>query len=121
MLAKTLVIGLAALAVAGPAAAQLPMQRGPMEFGAFASSARFDDALSLNNGYGGGGRIGMFIDRRIAAEFEDAEMRATRPNGLKDVNGGLFSRRPGYSGQRRGPFTVLLGAGAGVSTETNFL
>jgi len=121
MLVKRLVIGFAALACAGPAAAQLPMQRGTMEFGAFASSARFDNALSLSNGFGGGGRIGMFIDRRISAEFEDAEMRASRPNGLKDVNVGILSGRLVYSDKRRGPFTVLLGAGAGVSTETNFL
>jgi len=121
MQVKRLIIGFAALAIAVPAAAQLPMQRGTMEFGAFASAARFDNALSLNNGYGGGGRIGMFIDRRVSAEFEDAEMRASRPNGLKDVNVGILSGRLVYSDKRRGPFTLLIGAGAGVSTETNFL
>lgn len=121
MLAKGLMIGAAAMAFAVPAAAQLEMHRGTMEFGAFASGARFDNALSLNKGYGGGGRIGMFLDHRISIEFEDAEMRATRPNGLKDVNVGILAGRLIVSDHRRGPFTVIIGAGGGVSTETNFL
>jgi len=64
-----------------------------MEFGAFASAATFDNSLSLKTGYGGGGRAGMFFDPRWSIEFEDAEMRASRPNGLRDVNVGILSGR----------------------------
>jgi outer membrane protein OmpA-like peptidoglycan-associated protein len=63
----------------------------------------------------------MFLDPRWSIEFEDAEMRATRPNGLKDVNVGLLSGRLVGVPIQSGGFSVLLGAGAGVSTETNFL
>ena len=80
---RALTVGLAALVWAVPAAAQ---QRGTMEFGAFGSAATFDKALTLDKAYGGGGRIGMFLDPRVSIEFEDAEMRATRTNGLQDVN-----------------------------------
>ena len=108
----------AALLGAVPLAAQ---QRGTMEFGAFGSAASFDEALSLKTGYGGGGRIGMYLDPRWSTEFEDAEMRASRPNGLKDVNVGLLSGRLVLTPLKSGPLSFLIGAGAGVSTETNFM
>ncbi len=115
---RALTVGLAALLWAAPAVAQ---QRGTMEFGAFGSAATFDNALSLKTGYGGGGRIGMFLDPRFSIEFEDAEMRATRPNGLKAVNVGLLSGRLVAVPIQSGALSILFGAGAGVSTETNFL
>src|SRR6185437_7455191 len=114
-------IALAALAgsmCAVPAAAQ---ERGTMEFGGFASAASFDNSLSLKTAYGAGGRIGMFLDRRWSVEFEDAEMRATRPNGLRDVNVGILSGRIVNEPLKAGRLSLLIGAGAGVSTETNFL
>ncbi len=101
-----------------PVAAQ---ERGTMEFGAFGSVASFDKALSLTSAFGGGGRVGMFLDPRWSIEFEDAEMRAKRPNGLKDVNVGILSGRLVGVPIVAGRWSVLLGAGAGVSTETNFL
>lgn len=116
---RALMVGVAAAMVwAVPAAAQ---QRGTMEFGAFGSAATFDKQLTLDKAYGGGGRIGMFLDPRWSIEFEDAEMRATRPSGLKSVNVGLLSGRLVAVPIQSGAFSVLLGAGAGVSTETNFL
>jgi hypothetical protein len=121
MLVRKLVIGFAALVCAMPAAAQLPMQRGTMEFGAFASAARFDPELTMKRAFGGGGRIGMYLDHRVAIEFEEGEMLATRPGGLKDVNVGIFAGRLVVSDFNRGPFMILLGGGAGISTETNFL
>ena len=111
-------LGFAAMIWALPAAAQ---ERGTMEFGAFGSAAKFDSALTLKTGYGGGGRIGMYLDHNVAVEFEDAEMRATRPGGLKDVNVGILSGRLVAAPFRSGSFALLVGAGAGVSTETNFL
>jgi hypothetical protein len=125
---RNITVGLAALVLAVPAAAQNAVQdgvgsmhRGTMEIGAFASGARFEQALSLNLGYGGGGRIGMFLDRRWSVEFEDAEMRASRPGGLRDANVGILSGRLVASDFRRGAFTFIGGAGGGVSTETSFL
>jgi outer membrane protein OmpA-like peptidoglycan-associated protein len=117
MLIRVCTLGLAAMAWALPAAAQ---ERGTMEFGAFGSAAKFDDALLLKTGYGGGGRIGMYLDRNVAIEFEDAEMRATRPGGLKDVNVGILSGRLVAAPFSAGSLSLLVGAGAGVSTETNF-
>jgi len=115
---KALTVGVAAVVLAMPVAAQ---DRGTLEFGAFGSAASFDNALSLKTGYGGGGRVGMFLDPRWAIEFEDAEMRATRPNGLKEVNVGILSGRLVATPLTAGALSLLIGGGAGVSTETNFL
>ncbi len=92
-----------------------------MEFGAFANAGTFDHSLSLTTGYGAGGRVGMFLDHRWALEFEDAEMRGSRPNGLRAVNVGLLSGRIVNVPLQSGPLSLLVGAGGGVSTETNFL
>ena len=115
---RALIVGVSVLVWAVPAAAQ---ERGTMEFGAFGSAATFDNALSLKTGYGGGGRVGMFLDPRWSIEFEDAEMRANRPNGLKDVNVGILSGRLVAIPVTSGALSILLGGGAGVSTETNFM
>ncbi|HEY5219479.1 MAG TPA: OmpA family protein [Gemmatimonadaceae bacterium] len=118
MSVKALAIGMAALVWAVPAIAQ---ERGTMEFGAFGSAASFDNSLSLKTAVGGGGRIGMFLAPRLSVEFEDAEMRASRPNGLTSVNVGLLSGRLVAVPIKAGAVSFLLGGGAGVSTETNFL
>jgi len=118
MSVRAFLVAVAALALAVPAAAQ---QRGTMEFGAFGSAARFDNALTLDKAYGGGGRIGMFLNPSLSIEFEDAEMRATRTNGLRDVNVGILSGRLVAVPIRAGALSILLGAGAGIGTETNFL
>lgn len=115
---RTFTIGVTALLLAVPAAAQ---ERGTMEFGAFGSVATFDNALSLKTGYGGGGRVGMFLTPRWSIEFEDAEMRASRPDGLANVNVGLLSGRLVAVPVKSGALSILLGGGAGISTETNFL
>lgn len=111
-------VSLAALLFAVPAMAQ---QRGTIELGAFGSAASFDNNLSLKTGYGGGGRVGAFLDPRWSLEFEDAEMRATRPNGLRAVNVGLLSSRLVNVPLTAGRFSLLLGVGGAVSTETNFM
>jgi peptidoglycan-associated lipoprotein len=111
-------IGVAALVCAVPAAAQ---QRGTVEFGAFGSMGSFDKALTLDRGMGGGGRIGVFLDPRWAIEFDKGEMRTTRTLGLKDVNTGILAGRLVLTPIKSGALSILLGAGAGASTETNFL
>jgi outer membrane protein OmpA-like peptidoglycan-associated protein len=118
MSVRTLTMVAAALVCAAPAAAQ---DRGTMEFGAFGSAASFDDALSLTSAYGGGGRVGMFLTPRLSLEFEKGEMRASRPNGLANVNVGILAGRATAVPFRAGRLSLLVGAGAGVSTETNFL
>ena len=115
---KAFTVGLTALVCAVPAAAQ---QRGTVEFGAFASAGKFDQSLTLNSGFGGGGRVGMFLDPRWALEFEKGEMRATRTLGLKDVNVGILAARLVATPIQSGSLSIMLGVGAGSSTETNFL
>jgi hypothetical protein len=115
---RAFTLGLAALVLAVPASAQ---QRGTMEFGAFASAANFDEGLSLKSGVGAGGRIGMYLDSRWSAEFEEAEMRASRPNGLPNVNVGILSGRLISTVFRSGTMSMIAGGGVGVSTETNFM
>lgn len=63
----------------------------------------------------------MFLDPRWSMQFEDAEMRASRPNGLKDVNVGLLSGRLVAVPIKTGALSFVLRAGAGVFTETNFM
>jgi hypothetical protein len=118
MSVKAFTVGIAALVWAVPAAAQ---QRGTLELGAFASAASFDNSLSLNSGFGGGGRAAMFLDSRWSMEFEKAEMRASRPAGLANVNVGILAGRLMLIPITSGPFSLLLGAGGGISTETNFM
>lgn len=115
---KVLMAGMATLMFAIPAAAQ---ERGTVEFGAFGSAAAFDKGLSLESGYGGGGRVGIFLNPRLSMEFEDAEMRASRPNGLRNVNVGILSGRLVATPLKVGAVSFLVGGGAGVSTETNFM
>jgi outer membrane protein OmpA-like peptidoglycan-associated protein len=122
MLIKAVIAG-AVFAGALPVAAVsvAAQERGTVEFGAFGSAATFDRGLSLTTAVGGGGRVGMFLDPRWSMEFEDAEMRARRPHGLQDVNVGLLSGRLVAAPVKSGRLSLLVGAGAGVSTETNFL
>lgn len=112
------VAGLATLLVAAPVRAQV---RGTMEIGGFGSAAMFEAATGMHNAFGGGGRVGMFLDRRWALEFEKGEMRASRTNGLKPVNVGILSSRIVAFDNRWKSVTALFGIGGGVSTETNYL
>lgn len=118
MLRRAITIGAAALVCAAPAAAQ---QRGTVEFGAFGSAGLFDKSLTLDRGYGGGGHIGVFLDPRVALEFEKGEMRTSRTLGRGDVNVGMLTGRLVVTPIRVGPISIMLGGGAGASTETNFL
>ena len=118
MARRIITIGAAMLALAGPVAAQ---QRGTVELGAFASAGMFDNSLTLDKGFGAGGHVGIFLDPRVALEFEKGEMRATRTLGRNDVNVGILNARLVGTALQSGNLSILLGAGAGASTETNFL
>jgi outer membrane protein OmpA-like peptidoglycan-associated protein len=117
MIRKAIMIGAAAVICAMPAAAQ---ERGTMEFGVFGSAGTFDKSLTLNSGFGVGGRIGMYLDPRWSVEFEDGEMNASRTLGLKNVNVGELTGRLVGTLVHSGAFSLLLGAGAGSSSETSF-
>jgi peptidoglycan-associated lipoprotein len=118
MLLRTIAIGAAALVWAVPAAAQ---DRGTVEFGAFGSAGTFNKSLTLNSGVGGGGLVGIYLDPRWAVEFDEGEMRASRTLGLSNVNVGILSGRLVATPYRSGALSILVGAGAGGSTETNFM
>lgn len=118
MSVRAITIAAAVLAWVGPAAAQ---ERGTVEFGAFGSAGFFDRSLTLHSGFGGGGRVGVYLDPRWALEFEKGEMRADRTLGLSDVNVGILAGRLVATPIKSGALSILLGAGAGGSTETNFL
>jgi len=118
MSVRAFTLGIAALVIAASAGAQ---ERGTIEFGGFTSVAKFDKDLSLNTGFGVGGRVGAYLVPRWSMEFEKAEMRATRPDGLKTVNVGILSGRLVGVPFKSGALSMLVGGGAGVSTETNFM
>lgn len=111
-------IGLALVALASSAAAQ---ERGTVEFGAFGSVGKFNRSLTLDRGFGAAGHVGVYLDPRWALEFEKGEMRATRTLGLRDVNVGMLSARLVATPIRSGALSIMIGAGGGASTETNFL
>jgi outer membrane protein OmpA-like peptidoglycan-associated protein len=115
---RLIIVAATTFVVAIPLAAQ---ERGTVEFGAFGSAASFDNSLSLKTGFGGGGRVGIFLNPKLSMEFEDAEMRASRPDGLDNVNVGILSGRLVAAPITTGRVSFLVGAGAGVSTETNFM
>jgi outer membrane protein OmpA-like peptidoglycan-associated protein len=75
-------LGLAALVAASPATAQ---RRGTFELGAFGSGTSFDNSLAINNGSGGGFRIGAFLDPRWSVEFDATGSSASRPLGFSNV------------------------------------
>lgn len=118
MIRKAITIGAATLICALPALAQ---ERGTVEFGAFGSAGMFNKTMTLDKGFGAGGRVGVYLDPRISIEFEDAEMKASRTLGLTDVNVGSLTGRLVATVAKSGGFSLLLGAGAGSSTETNFM
>jgi outer membrane protein OmpA-like peptidoglycan-associated protein len=60
--------------VAVPAAAQ---RAGAVELGAFGRYTIFDDTLRLDDAFGGGGRLGVFVARNFAIEAEGSYSEAT--------------------------------------------
>jgi hypothetical protein len=108
---------LVVLAGAQSAAAQA---RGTVEFGGFASATSFDDHLGMNQGWGGGGRIGVFLAPRMSIEFEGGGSNASRPLGLRNVNVGVLSARLTLVPLKVGAVSVLLGAGVD-HTDTYFV
>ncbi len=109
MFIRACTIGVTALLLAVPAAAQ---ERGTIELGGFANYSFYDDALGLDDGWGGGGRIGAFLFPHLSVEFDIARKGADRPNGLQSVSVEAFSARLTAVPLIVGPVSFLVGAGA---------
>lgn len=107
MFARIVTVGVAVLIGAAPAVAQ---QRGSMEFGVFGSAGTFDDNVGLGSGFGGGGRIGMFLFPRLSLEVDGLAMRGVNGGG-PDVNVGLIYGRALWAPLQWGRTSLLVGAG----------
>jgi outer membrane protein OmpA-like peptidoglycan-associated protein len=114
---RAFVLGAIMLSAAVPLAAQ---ERGTVELGAFGSYFASGGNQTLHRGTGGGGLVGIYLDERIALEFEAVGMRATRTGGFPDANVGILGGRIVWTPIVAGPLSLHLGGGGG-SLETSFL
>lgn len=111
---KLIVFGIAALVAALPVQAQ---RRGTMEFGAFGSASRFDNSLNVENGVGGGLRIGAFLDPRWAVEFDGSGLSADRSfSPSNDIHVTSLAARLALTPLVTGPLSWIISAG-GVHTD----
>lgn len=125
MFKRTLTIGAAMMIAAIPLAAQ---DRGAIEFGGFLSMNSFDDAFQMDNAIGFGGRIGAYLDRRWAIEFDANGGTAKRPSGLSDRSFMAIDTRLAYTPFKIGPVALVLGGGVshvdantgGATTDQNY-
>src|ERR1043166_7114453 len=68
MSARRLVPPIAVLLLAPPAAAQQSQQMGTVELGVFGQYAYMDTPWAMKNGFGIGGRLGVFLRERYLIE-----------------------------------------------------
>jgi hypothetical protein len=101
-------VGVFTLIQAAPASAQ---ERGTIEFGLFGNYSNYDNDLRMDNGWGGGARVGAFIVPWLSVEFEGGRRKALRPLGLGNLDVEAFAARLLASPLEIGPLAVLLGAG----------
>ncbi len=116
MFIRSIMIVTAALAVAMPGTAQ---ERGTIEFGGFASGTSFDNSLNMNNSFGAGGRVGVFVLPWLSLEFDGLGSTASRTLGLQDVNVGMVHARVTAVPLKMGRTSLLIGAGVN-DFDTNF-
>ncbi len=112
---RLFVRALAAIAVASPILFSAGAQSaGNVELGAFGQFTRTDAAWHLQNGFGAGGRIGVFLSRRweleADASFSSFNNEAPRPSGSTSAQ--TYAGRLTY-GVPFGAHQLLLEAGAG--------
>ncbi|MDZ7779979.1 MAG: OmpA family protein [Gemmatimonadota bacterium] len=119
MFVRTTTIGVVLLVAAASAAPAASQVRGTMEVGGFGSSTSYDNSLNMDNGWGAGGRIGVFIVPWLSAEFEGGGSSASRSLGLADVNVGMVAARLTAVPVKVGPLSLLVGAGVN-DFDTNF-
>jgi outer membrane protein OmpA-like peptidoglycan-associated protein len=118
---RSLLVSAAALCIAAaPAAAQ---KAGTVEIGAFGRVTWFDDAYSLKNDIGFGGRLGVFVVRNLEVEgqYTYIPTSSTALNASFDENVGVQSVRGflEYNINFR-PMALILGAGAVYSGYGGF-
>src|SRR5687768_12022945 len=111
---RLIVLGIAALVTASPVQAQ---RRGTVELGAFGGATSYDNSLSINNGSGGGLRVGAFLDPRWAVEFDGSGMGAGRTIAFaKDIHVTSLAARLALTPLVMGPLSWIVSAG-GVHTD----
>lgn len=108
MFIRAMTVGVAVLLAAAPAGAQ---ERGTVEFGVFANESFYDNKLNINDGWGGGARIGAYIFPRLSVEFDVGRKGASRPLGLPSVRVEAFAARLVGTPVAVGPLSVLVGGG----------
>ncbi len=108
MFARAITLGVAALLAASPAIAQ---ERGTLEFGAFGNRTFYDDDINVDDGWGGGARIGAFILPGLSVEFDLGRRDGPRPLGLQTVEVEAFAARLLAVPLTLGPVSLLAGAG----------
>lgn len=113
---RLFVVALAALVAAVPVAAQKP---GTVELGPFGQYTIADDAWHVKNGWGGGGRLGVFLashwELEAAAAFSSFTNEAPRASGSSSnqtFNGQINFNLPFGMGGRTHHFLLEAGAGA---------
>src|SRR5688500_9947661 len=106
---KFIALGVAALVAASPVQAQ---RRGTVELGAFGAATSYDNSLVINNGFGGGLRVGAFLDPRWAIEFDGSGMGASRSNGFADIHVTSLSARLALTPVVIGRLSWVVAAGA---------
>lgn len=125
MFKRTFTIGAAMMIAAIPMAAQ---ERGAIEFGGFASWNSFESGFQMDDALGFGGRIGAYLDRRWAIEFDANGGKATRPSGLADRSFMVIDSRLAFTPMKLGPIDLIVGAGlshvdanvGGAFTDQNY-
>lgn len=101
----------AVVALVALASARLSAQDpGTLELGAFGRFTRFDHSLGLDNSFGGGGRLGVFVAPGLALEGTGGYLPTSGPfvadSRLIPLHARLVYARP-----IAGPVAVLLGGG----------
>ncbi|UCC71175.1 MAG: OmpA family protein [Gemmatimonadota bacterium] len=103
------ILGLVAAVLVGaaPAAGQ---STSTIEFGAFGRYTSFDSTLAFEDGFGGGGWLGVFLFPRLSVEGE-ASLTPTEGVGGASVSYIPLRARLVYSQPLPGPVTLLIGGG----------
>ena len=105
---KIMTIGAALLLAAAPVTGQ---ERGTIEFGVYGNNTSYDENIHLNDGWGGGGRVGAFLTPWLSLEAEIGHKSADRPFGLEDVGVEAFAARILAAPLSYGSAHLLVGAG----------
>jgi outer membrane protein OmpA-like peptidoglycan-associated protein len=116
MFTKISILGVTLLLLAAPAASQ---ERGTIEFGGFATGTSFDNSLFMDNSFGAGGLVGVFLMPWLSLEFDGQGSTAARSLGLRDVNVGMVHARLTAVPLKLGRASLLVGVGVN-DFDTNF-